>query len=151
MCGIKKIQKKLFTKQKQAYWLRKQFYTFMHWRRKWQPTPVFLLENPRDGGAWWAAIYGVTQSRKRLKRLSSSSSSNNNSILTSVRGDKVRSWLLSPVNSSPLTRTIEGRRELGLLPPPGRNKVPPPHSLLKQYELSQLKQKVHINLDLIIQ
>ena len=25
------------------------------------------LENPRDGGAWWAAIYGVTQSRTRLK------------------------------------------------------------------------------------
>ena len=33
------------------------------------------LENPRDGGAWWAAIYGVTQGRTRLKRLSSSSSS----------------------------------------------------------------------------
>ena len=78
-------------------------FTFMHWRRKWQPTPVFLLENPRDGGAWWAAIYGVTQSRKRLKRLSSSSSSNNNSILTSVRGDQVRSWLSSPVNRSPLS------------------------------------------------
>ena len=30
------------------------------------------LENPRDGGAWWAAVYGVTQSRTRLKRLSSS-------------------------------------------------------------------------------
>ena len=29
------------------------------------------LENPRDGGAWWAAVYGVTQSRTRLKRLSS--------------------------------------------------------------------------------
>ena len=31
------------------------------------------LENPRDGGAWWAAISGVAQSRTRLKRLSSSS------------------------------------------------------------------------------
>ena len=98
-------------------------FTFMHWRRKWQPTPVFLpgesqgqrslvgfhlwgctesdttewlhfhlslscigegngnpfqcscLENPRDGGACWAAVYGVTQSRTRLKWLSSSSSS----------------------------------------------------------------------------
>ena len=98
-------------------------FTFMQWRRKWQPTPVFLpgkyqgwrslvgcspwgreesdttervpfqfslsctgegngnppqcscLENPRDGGAWWAAGYGVAQSRTRLKRLSSSSSS----------------------------------------------------------------------------
>ena len=92
--------------------------TFMHWRRKWQPTPVFLpgefqgqgslkaavhgvtegphnwitllscigegngnplqcscLENSRDRGAWWAAVYGVAQSRTWLKRLSSSSSS----------------------------------------------------------------------------
>ena len=47
-------------------------FTFMHWRRKWQPTPVFFLKNPRDGGAWWAAICGVTQSRTWLKRLSSS-------------------------------------------------------------------------------
>ena len=97
-------------------------FTFMHWRRKWQPTPVFLpgkshggrnlvgcslwgreesdtterihfhfslsciaegngnplqcscLENPRDGGAWWAAVYEVAQSQTRLKWLSSSSS-----------------------------------------------------------------------------
>ena len=33
------------------------------------------LENPRDGGGWWAAVYGVAQSWTRLKRLSSSSSS----------------------------------------------------------------------------
>ena len=33
------------------------------------------LENPRDGGAWWAAVYGVAQSQTQLKRLSSSSSS----------------------------------------------------------------------------
>ena len=32
------------------------------------------LENPRDGGAWWAAIHGVAESQTRLKRLSSSSS-----------------------------------------------------------------------------
>ena len=32
-------------------------FTFMHWRKKWQPIPVFLQENPRDGGAWWAAAY----------------------------------------------------------------------------------------------
>ena len=99
-------------------------FTFIHWRRKWQPTPVFLpgeshgqrslvgyspwgrwesdrterlhfhfslsyigegngnplqcscLENPRDGAAWWAAVYGVAQSRKRLKWLSSSSTIN---------------------------------------------------------------------------
>ena len=39
------------------------------------PLQCSCLENPRDGGACWAAIYGVAQSRTRLKRLSSSSSS----------------------------------------------------------------------------
>ena len=38
------------------------------------PLQCSCLENPRNGGAWWAAIYGVAQSRKQLKRLSSSSS-----------------------------------------------------------------------------
>ena len=37
------------------------------------PLQCSCLENPRDGGAWWAAVYGVTQSRTRLRRLSSSS------------------------------------------------------------------------------
>ena len=98
-------------------------FTFMHWRRKWQPSPVFLpgdshgwgslvgcspwgrwesdtterlrfhfslscigegngnplqcscLESPGDGGAWWAAVSRIAQSRTRLKWLSSSSSS----------------------------------------------------------------------------
>ena len=36
---------------------------------------VLGLENPRDGGAWWAAVYGVAQSQTQLKRLSSSSNS----------------------------------------------------------------------------
>ena len=38
------------------------------------PLQCSCLENPRDGGAWWAAVYGVAQSRTQLKRLSSSSS-----------------------------------------------------------------------------
>ena len=42
-------------------------FTFTPWRRKWQTTPVFCLENPRDGGSWWAAVCGVTQSQTRLK------------------------------------------------------------------------------------
>ena len=49
-------------------------FTFMHWRRKWQPTPAFLPGESQGWEAWWAAVYGVTQSRTRLKRLSSSSS-----------------------------------------------------------------------------
>ena len=39
------------------------------------PLQCSCLENPRDGGAWWAAVHGVAKSRTRLKRLSSSSSS----------------------------------------------------------------------------
>jgi len=35
------------------------------------PLQCSCLENPRDGGAWWAAVYGVAQSQTRLKRLSS--------------------------------------------------------------------------------
>ena len=42
-------------------------FTFMHWRRKWQPTPVFLPGESQGPGAWWATIYGVAQSQTRLK------------------------------------------------------------------------------------
>ena len=41
------------------------------------PLQCSCLENPRDGGARWAAVYGVAQRRTQLKRLSSSSSSSN--------------------------------------------------------------------------
>ena len=37
------------------------------------PLQYSCLENPRDRGAWWAAVYGVAQSQTRLKQLSSSS------------------------------------------------------------------------------
>ena len=58
-------------------------FIFMHWRRKWQPIQCSCLENPRDRGAWWAAVYGVSQSWTGLKRLSSSSSSKR--IISSTR------------------------------------------------------------------
>ena len=45
------------------------------------PLQCCCLENPRDKGAWWAAIYGVAQSRIRLKRLSSSSRDISRSII----------------------------------------------------------------------
>ena len=35
-------------------------------RRQWQPTPVLCLENPMDGGAWWAAVHGVAKSWTQL-------------------------------------------------------------------------------------
>ena len=50
------------------------------------PLQCSCLESPRDGGAWWAAIYGVAQSRTQLKWLSSSSSrvSSRSRVLASV-------------------------------------------------------------------
>ena len=49
-------------------------FTFMLGEGNGNPLQCSCLENPRDGGSWWAAIYGVSQSWTRLKRLSSSSS-----------------------------------------------------------------------------
>ena len=50
--------------------------TDLIWRAKGNGNPLqcSCLENPRDSGAWWAAVYGVAQSWTQLKRLSSSSS-----------------------------------------------------------------------------
>ena len=47
-------------------------FTFMHWRRKWQPTPVFLPGESQGRGSLVAAVYGVAQSQTQLKRLSTS-------------------------------------------------------------------------------
>ena len=50
------------------------FFTFMLWRRKWQPTPVFLPGESQGWGSLVGSVCGVAQSRTQLKRLSSSSS-----------------------------------------------------------------------------
>ena len=66
-------------------------FTLMHWRRKWQPTPVFLPGESQGRGAWWTAVYGVAQSRTGLKQLSSSSRQtiySLNGIVHSNRSDK---------------------------------------------------------------
>ena len=54
-------------------WLHFHFSVSCIWEGNGNPLQWSCLENPRDGRAWWAAIYGVEQSRTRLKRLSSSS------------------------------------------------------------------------------
>ena len=55
------------------------------------PLQCSCLEKPRDGGAWWAAVYGIAQSRTRLKRLSSSSSL---SSYSEVLAGAERSWAM---------------------------------------------------------
>ena len=60
------------------------------------PLQYSWLENPRDGGAWWAAVYGVAQSWTRLKRLSSSSSSRFVIAVLPRSKRLLISWLQSP-------------------------------------------------------
>ena len=75
------------------------------------PLQCSCLENPRDGGAWWAALSGVAQSQTRLKRLSSSSSSKEDMFHCSehvrylLATDKTRKAI---VNSS-LPGTVTGK------------------------------------------
>ena len=59
------------------------------------PLQCSCLENPRDGRAWWAAVYGVAQSWTQLKRLSSSSS---RLVIAFLQRSKhiLISWLESP-------------------------------------------------------
>ena len=147
-------------------------FTCMHWRRKWQPTPVFLpgesqgqrslmgfclwgrtesdtterlhlhfalscigeghgnllqcscLENPRDGGASWASVYGVAQSQTWLKRLSSSSRVEVWDMVNQWGNfNKSKCWDFhgTPVVKNPLAN--EG--DMGLIPGLGRFHVPP--------------------------
>ena len=56
------------------------------------PLQYSCLENPRDRRAWWAAVYGVLQSRTRLKRLSSSSKSPVYRILIIYRNFLAQTW-----------------------------------------------------------
>ena len=134
-------------------------FSFMHWRRKWQPTPVLLpgkshgrrslvgcspwglkgsdtterlhfhfsvsrigegngdplqcscLENPRDRGAWWAAVSRVAQSRTQLKWLSSSSSSSSRDSKKDGRNPTVtKSHLLLRVLSTLIDTFIFGNK-----------------------------------------
>ena len=68
-----------------------------HALEKEMATYSTCLENPRDGGAWWAAVYGVTQSQTRLKRLSSSNSSSSRGLTGQSR---VSSCQVKTLNTS---------------------------------------------------
>ena len=69
--------------------------------RNGNPLQCSCLENPRDGGTWWAAVYGVAQSWTRLKRLSSNSSSSG-SVSRSVASD------CDPLDCSPPGSSVHG-------------------------------------------
>jgi len=64
------------------------------------------LENPRDGGAWWPALYGVAQSQTRLKRLSSSSSKH---LFGEVSGTPLQySYLENPMDGGAWYAAVHG-------------------------------------------
>ena len=74
-------------------------FTFMHWKRKWQPTPVFLPGESQGQGSLVGCLYGVAQSQTRLKWLSSSSSSRNWGLRVAWQvsdGTKTWSWVPAP-------------------------------------------------------
>ena len=58
------------------------------------PLQRSCLENPRDGGAWWAAVYGIAQSRTRLERLSSSSRYADDTTLMAESEEELKSLLM---------------------------------------------------------
>ena len=89
------------------------------------PLQCSCLENPRDRGAWWAAIYGVTQSRTRLTRLSSSNSSRVSSLVIWGFGVSAPTPTEKAMatHSSTLAWKISWTEESGRLPSMGSHRV----------------------------
>ena len=95
-------------------------FTFMHWRRKWQPTPVFLPGESQGWGSLVGCRLWVAQSQTQLKWLSSSSHSSKplHLVLTSchltpffpmgfpMRGVRVEFWFCHFLAEWPLTRCL---------------------------------------------
>ena len=87
------------------------------------PLQCSCLENPRDRGAWWAAVYGVAQSRTRLKQLSSSSSStfiimpgiSKSYIKMKVLVAQLSLTLCDPMDCSPPGSCVHGILQAGIL------------------------------------
>ena len=89
-------------------------------RRKWQTTQDSFLENPMDRGAWWAAVYGVTQSLTRLKQLSSSSSSSFDHVSSLLKPTShfllaAKSLQSCPTLGNPIDRSPPGSPAPGIL------------------------------------
>ena len=74
------------------------FFIFMHWRRKWQPTLVFLPGDSQGQRSLLGTIYGVTQSRTRLTWLSSSRITNGTQFLKLVVQQSLDALPLPPLH-----------------------------------------------------
>ena len=87
------------------------------------PLQCSCLENPRDGGAWWAAVYGVAQSRTRLKWLSSSSSSSSISDSDSLFYKDIGNETLLRLSCSRLSQEVPNIQQLFHFPSSIVNKI----------------------------
>ena len=83
-------------------------FTFMYWRRKWQPTPVFLPGKSQGRGSVMGCVYGVAQSRTQLKRLSSCSSNYLFTYMCVCPVTQSYPTLCSPMDCSPPSSSVHG-------------------------------------------
>ena len=83
------------------------------------PLQCSCLENPRDGGAWWAAVYGVAQNRTPLKRLSSSSTIMTHTVHGVLKA-RILKWFAIPFSSGPhsVIGKTDTEGEISILWPP---------------------------------
>ena len=84
-------------------------FTFMYWRRKWQPTPVFLLGDSQGRGSLVGCVYGVAESRTGLKWLSSSRGKNKQKKLGGTQEEE--GLILVSKSMILMLGKIEGRRK----------------------------------------
>ena len=117
---------------------------------------ILALENPRDGGAWWAAVYGVAWSRTRLKWLSSSSSSSNfvqGCVIVCHKLSILVNWIFTALCIFPISWFLP----LGPVTQPWmilfitKNTVIPPyllglHPRIQQLQIENIGKKVFVKL-----
>ena len=97
------------------------------------PLQCSCLENPRDRGAWWAAVYGVAQSQTRLKRLSSSSSKELSDLTFAISTfQDVSGWRVPTALCLAPGWSCVGRRVWAVLEAPGGGHLPLHGASLKQ-------------------
>ena len=114
-------------------------FTFMHWRRKCNPLQCSCLENPRDGGAWWAAVYGAAQSRTRLNNFHF----HHWAIFTFTFHFHALETEMA-THSSVLAWRIPGTAETGGLPSMGSHRVRQDWSDLAAAAAGKLLRQLHI-------
>ena len=77
-------------------------FTFMHWRRKWQPTPVFLPGESQGQRAWWAAVYGSHRVGHDWRDLAAAAAATLREpiLYSSLPTSSPRAWLFTTLCSS---------------------------------------------------